>query len=183
MVSLISKADVNDDSSLCRISVVINVHPHLPPWASPSQTFPALSLFLASDPTVPLALPVTPYFVPSFGKYEDFPGGSDGKASVYNAGDPGLIPGLGRSPGECNGNPLQYYCLENPMDRGAWWLQSMGTQRVAHDWVTSLSVGIYDWQISAIFRSLPLFQQVEPGMISVLLQNCAQISLVQYYTL
>ena len=50
----------------------------------------------------------------------DFPDGSDGKVSVYDAGDLGLIPGLGRSPGEGNGNPLQYYCLENPMDRGAW---------------------------------------------------------------
>ena len=50
----------------------------------------------------------------------DFPGGSDGKASVYNVGDPSSIPGLGRSAGEGNGNPLQYYCLENPMDRGAW---------------------------------------------------------------
>ena len=50
---------------------------------------------------------------------QDFPGGSDGKASVYNAGDPGSIPGWGRSAGEGNGNPLQYYCLENPMDRGA----------------------------------------------------------------
>ena len=50
----------------------------------------------------------------------DFPGGSYGKASVYNVGDPGLIPGLGTSPGEGNGNPLQDYCLENPMDRGAW---------------------------------------------------------------
>ena len=49
-----------------------------------------------------------------------FPGGSDGKASVYNAGDPGSSPGLGRSPGEGNSNPLQYYCLENPMERGAW---------------------------------------------------------------
>ena len=49
-----------------------------------------------------------------------FPGGSDGKASVYNAGNPGSIPGSGRSAGEGNGNPLQYYCLENPMDRGAW---------------------------------------------------------------
>ena len=49
-----------------------------------------------------------------------FPGGSDGKASVYNAGDLGSIPGSGRFPGEENGNPLQYYCLENPMDRGAW---------------------------------------------------------------
>ena len=45
---------------------------------------------------------------------------SDGKASVYSAGDPGSIPGLGRAPGEGNGNPLQDYCLENPMDRGAW---------------------------------------------------------------
>ena len=52
--------------------------------------------------------------------YGDFPGGSDGKASVYNVGDLGSIPGSGRSPGEGNGNPLQYYCLENPMDRGAW---------------------------------------------------------------
>ena len=50
----------------------------------------------------------------------DFPGGSDGKASVYDTGDPGSIPGLGRSLGEGNGNPLQYYCLENPVDRGAW---------------------------------------------------------------
>ena len=49
-----------------------------------------------------------------------FPDGSDGKESACNAGDPGLIPGLGRSPGEGNGNPLQYSCLENPMDRGAW---------------------------------------------------------------
>ena len=49
-----------------------------------------------------------------------FPGGSDGKESVSNAGDLGLIPGLGRSPGEKNGYPLQYFCLENPMDRGAW---------------------------------------------------------------
>ena len=49
-----------------------------------------------------------------------FPGGSDGKASVCNAGDPGSIPGSGRSPGEGNDNLLQYSCLENPMDRGAW---------------------------------------------------------------
>ena len=49
-----------------------------------------------------------------------FPGGSEDKASACNAGDPGSISGLGRSPGEGNGNPLQYSCLENPMDRGAW---------------------------------------------------------------
>ena len=50
---------------------------------------------------------------------EDFPGGSDGKASAYNVGDPGSIPGSGRSSGEGDGNQLQYSCLENPMDRGA----------------------------------------------------------------
>ena len=50
-----------------------------------------------------------------------FPGGSEVKASACNAGDLGLIPGSGRSPGEGNGNPLQYSCLENPMDWGAWW--------------------------------------------------------------
>ena len=50
---------------------------------------------------------------------ESFPGGSDGKASVCNAGDPGSIPGSGRSPGEGNGNTLQHSCLENPMDGGA----------------------------------------------------------------
>ena len=51
----------------------------------------------------------------------DFPGGSDGKASAYNAGDSGSIPGSGKYPGTGNGNPLQYSCLENPMDGGAWW--------------------------------------------------------------
>ena len=49
-----------------------------------------------------------------------FPSGSDSKASVCNAGGPSLIPGLGRSPGEGNGSPLQYSCLENPMDHRAW---------------------------------------------------------------
>ena len=49
-----------------------------------------------------------------------FPGGSEGKASTYNAVDLGSIPGSGRSPGEGNGNPLKYSCLENPMDREAW---------------------------------------------------------------
>ena len=48
------------------------------------------------------------------------PGSSDGKESACNVGDPDLMPGLGRSPGEGNGNPLQYSCLENTMDGGAW---------------------------------------------------------------
>ena len=58
-----------------------------------------------------------------------FPGGSNGKASACNAGDPGSIPGLGRSPGEGNGNLLQYPCLENPVDRGAWQAQDHGVAR------------------------------------------------------
>ena len=49
-----------------------------------------------------------------------FPGSSDGKASAYNAEDPGSISGFGRSSGEGNDNPLKYPCLENPMDRGVW---------------------------------------------------------------
>ena len=53
-------------------------------------------------------------------RYKDFPGGSDGKASAYNVGNPGSIPGSGRSPGEGNGNPLRYSGPENPMDEGAW---------------------------------------------------------------
>ena len=60
-----------------------------------------------------------------------FPGGSDGEESACNAGDQGLIIGLGRSPGEGNGYPLQYFCLENPMDKGA--PQSVGPQRVGHN--------------------------------------------------
>ena len=55
-----------------------------------------------------------------------FPGGSAVKASAWNAGDPGSLPGSGRSPGEGNGNPLQYSCLENPMEGGAWWATVYG---------------------------------------------------------
>ena len=50
-----------------------------------------------------------------------FVGGSDGKESACNVGDPGSIPGLERSPEEGNGNPLQYSCLENSLDKGVWW--------------------------------------------------------------
>ena len=61
----------------------------------------------------------------------DFPGGSEVKASAYNAGDPGSIPGLGRSPGEGNGIPLQCSCLENPIDRGAWRATVHGAARAS----------------------------------------------------
>ena len=58
-----------------------------------------------------------------------FPGGSDSKESACKAGDPGLIPGLGRSSGERNGNPLQDSYLENPTDRGAWWATVHGVAK------------------------------------------------------
>ena len=62
-----------------------------------------------------------------------FPGGSEVKASAWNVGDPGLIPELGRSPEEGNGNPLRYSCLEKPMREEPGRLQSMGSQRVGHN--------------------------------------------------
>ena len=63
-----------------------------------------------------------------------FPGSSDSKESAYNAAEPGSIPGSGRSPGEGNVNPLQYSCLENPLERGAWWAdcESVRTERLTH---------------------------------------------------
>ena len=66
----------------------------------------------------------TKFTIPS-----NFPGGADSKESACNAGDLGSIPGLGRSPGEGNGNPLQYSCLENPVDRGAWWATVHGVAK------------------------------------------------------
>ena len=65
-----------------------------------------------------------------------FPGGSVVKNLPANAGDVGLIPGSGRSPGEGNGNPFQYSCLGNAMDRGAWQVTAHGSQRVGCDLVT-----------------------------------------------
>ena len=59
-----------------------------------------------------------------------FPGGSEVKASACNAGDLSSIPRSGRSPGEGNGNPLQYSCLENPMDGGAWWATVHGVAKL-----------------------------------------------------
>ena len=67
-----------------------------------------------------------------------FPGGSDGKESTCNAGDQGLIAGSRRSPGEGNGYPLQYSCLENSMDRRNWWATVHGVH------LSALSVHLYD---------------------------------------
>ena len=77
-------------------------------------------------------------------------GGSDGKASAWNAGDLGSIPGLGRSSGEENGSPLQYACLENSMDWGAWWATVHG---VAKSW-TKLSDFTFTAQLKSFITKL-----------------------------
>ena len=69
-----------------------------------------------------------------------FPGGSEVKVFACNAGDLSLIPGWGRSPGEGNGDPLQYSCLENPMDGGAWWATVHGVAKSRTRLTTSLSL-------------------------------------------
>ena len=74
----------------------------------------------------------------------DWLGGSDGKESAWKMGDPGLIPGSRRSPGEGRGNPLQYSCLENPMDREAWQATvHVGLQRIGHFWATNTFTFFY----------------------------------------
>ena len=65
----------------------------------------------------------------SLGRTQGFLGGSEVKASAWNAGDLGSIPGLGSSPGEGNGTPLPYFCLENPMEGGAWWATVHGVAK------------------------------------------------------
>ena len=80
----------------------------------------------------PKSFSLSPFFSPQKRRKEIICG-SEGKASACNVGDSGSIPELGRSPGEGNGNPLQYPCLENPMDGEAGRLKLMGSQRVGHD--------------------------------------------------
>ena len=72
-----------------------------------------------------------------------------------NTGDPGSVPQLGRSPGEGNGYPLQYSCLENSMDRGAWWTTVAGSERIRHDLVTEHALATRQHHIEA--------ENVDPG--------------------
>ena len=98
-----------------------------------------------------------------------FPGGSEFKASASNVGDLGSIPGLGRSPGEGNGNPLQYSCLEN-LAWGIPWmeepgrLQSIGSQRVWHDWAASLSLSCDLCLLNAYSHWQPIFRVNSPSL-------------------
>ena len=90
-----------------------------------SYFFPSIVLELHYD-KYPISGDGSDLFAKNFYHDWGFPEGSDSKESACNAGDSGSIPGLGRSPEEENSNPLQYSCLENPMDRGAWWATVRG---------------------------------------------------------
>ena len=81
-----------------------------------------------------------------------FPGGSEVKASACNVGDLGSIPGLGRSPGEGNGNPLQYSCLENPMDGGGWWATVHGVAKESDLIERRHAHRVYLNVVSSLFR-------------------------------
>ena len=83
--------------------------------------------------------------------FRRFPGGLDGKEFAHNAGDPGSVPGLGRSPGEGHGNPLQYSCLENPMNRGARWATVHG--------VAKSRTGLSDFTFTHFTREKELWHQ------------------------
>ena len=75
-----------------------------------------------------------------------------GKELPANAGEAGLIPGSGRSPGEGNGNPLQYSCLGNPMDKGAWWATVLEVPRIRHNSVTKQQQHTYNYSFSNSFH-------------------------------
>ena len=89
--------------------------------------------------------------------YMGFPRGSVGKESACNAGDPRLIPGWQRSPWEGNGNPLQYSCLENPMDWRAWRAIVHGVARVGHDLVTIISSLAWSYIFIYIYLYLSIY--------------------------
>ena len=104
---------------------------------------------------------------------QGFPGGSEVKASAWNAGDPGSIPELGRSPGEGNGNPLQYSSLENPMEGGAWGATVHG---VTKSW-TRLSDFTFTFTCKAVFHTCWI-QSIRCNLIPVF-SLCLSSSLSQ----
>ena len=101
-------------------------------------------------------------------------GYSDGKASACNVGDPGSIPGSGRSPGEGNGNPLQYCCLENSTDRGTLQATVHGVAVVGHDLVTKPPP-------QPLFPEMHFFIQVSKGSVTLFIFHTRKPSL-QWYT-
>ena len=113
----------------------------LPPAGKPSWIHKSYNFYMSEKCSASVILLKNPFYKSIFKKYWGqtvqwriklslgFPGGSEVKVSACNAGNLGSIPGSGRSPGEGNGKPLQYSCLENPMDGGAWWATVHGVAR------------------------------------------------------
>ena len=102
-----------------------------------------------------------------------FPGGSEGKESACNVGDLGSIHGLRRSPGEGNGNPLQYSCLENPIDRGAWQITVHGVTK-SQTWLSDSHFHFHklkEWAILMIPASLGLGEHSEQYVDQVEREN------------
>ena len=118
--------------------------------------------------------------------YMAFLGGSDGKASAYNAGDLGSIPGSGRSPGEGNGNPLQYSCLENPMDGGDWLAAVHGVTKsrtqLSDFTVTITMCYIYVMHYIVIREKIPVTVEAH-SPASRILTNIVRIGMVYYILL
>ena len=113
--------------------------------------------FMGKSRSQPRKLPAV--FEVPFDEYWGFPGGSEVKASACNAGDLGSIPGLGRSPGEGNGNPLQYSCLENPMDGGAWWAIVHGVAK-SRTRLSDFTFDEYIYQIRSGAQSCPALRHI-----------------------
>ena len=121
---------------------------HLSDWITAVTT---LSYYLKQCRSLPSRSNSIPYatvntFIRSYSTGCTFPSGSDGKESDWSAGDLGLIPGSGRSPGEGNGNPLQYSCLENPMDGGAWWATIHGVTK-SQTWMSNFTFTLCNWPV------------------------------------
>ena len=96
-----------------------------------------------------------------------FPGGSDGKESAWNAGDPVSIPGLGKSPGEGNGYPLQYSCLENSKDRRAWPATvSPWGHRVGHNWTIN-TFTLFTYSLDGRPQQAALMSEIQHPRLSL----------------
>ena len=93
-----------------------------------------------------------------------FPGVSDGKESASNAGDLDLIPGLRGSPGEGNGNPFQYFCLENSMDRGAWRATIHGVTKSQTLSFREVSLGLRKYSKKLLFKKIFKLYLSAPGL-------------------
>ena len=108
----------------------------------------------------------------------DFPGGSDSKASAYNSGDPDSVPGSGRSPAERKGNPLQYSCLENPMDRGSWWAIF---HEVTKNWTRLSTQGIlkqwYQQHPALLITICLVVNKKEDSLLLLLLSHFSRVQL------